>query len=102
MASYTLTAGQVGAYEKTLVAATADSVTFADDIDTVEVSHDGTAFLYFTVDASVPTVAGAGCWMLPPYPSAISVSVPTSGGTVVKLISAGTPKYSVARGNAAR
>ena len=98
MANHPLTAGQVGAYEFTLAASTVDSVTFADDLDGVEVvSHDGAAAVYFTVDGSTPTVAGAGCWVIPAAPSALSVDVPTAGGTVVKLISSGTPRVSVAR-----
>lgn len=104
MAAYAVPAGQIGAYEKTMVAATVDTCTFTgSDLDTVEVvSHDGAAAVYFTVDGSTPTVAGGNCWMLPAASSAVTVPVPTAGATVVKLISAGTPTVSVAQSGAAR
>lgn len=103
MAAHTVAAGQIGVYEVTLTAATVDTVTFDDDVDTVEVlSHDGAAAVYFTVDGSTPTVAGKGCWMLPAAASSATVDVGTAGDTVVKLISAGTPKVSISRATAAR
>jgi endonuclease YncB( thermonuclease family) len=98
VASYTVAAGLVGAHAKTLVANTVDTVTFtATDVDEVEVLTDGTAAVYFTVDGSTPTVAGAGMWGIPAAPAARTVQVGTSGVTVVKVISAGTPLYSVSR-----
>jgi hypothetical protein len=98
MASISLAAGKIAATAKTLTANTADTVTFADDLDQVEVSSDGTAALYFTVDGSTPAIGGDNCWELPAGALAARVvPVPTSGGTVVKLLSAGTPKYSVSR-----
>lgn len=97
MASYTVAADLHGAYAKTLVANTVDTVTFTDDIDRVEVTSNGAAAVYVTVDGSTPTVAGAGTFELPAGAASVRViAVPTAGGTVVKLISAGTPVYSVA------
>lgn len=97
MASYTLGAGAHGAYEKQLAANTVDTVTFPEDLDRVEVVGDGIAALYFTVDGSTPTVAGDATLNLPIGAVAVrEVGVPTAGKTIVKLISAGTPKYSVA------
>jgi hypothetical protein len=96
MATYTLSAGQRGAYAKTLVASTVDTVDLDGSASTVEVVTDGTAAVYFTVDGTTPTVAGATTY-----------EVPLTGGytarevhghpqiDAVKLISAGTPKYSV-------
>jgi hypothetical protein len=97
MASYSVAAGQVGAHAKTLVASTVDTVTFTDDVDEIEVMSDGTSAVYFTVDGSTPAVGGAGTWGLPASPAARTVEVRSASGTVVKLISAGTPLYSVAR-----
>ena len=97
MAEYTVAAEMRGAYNKTLVAATADTVTFANDLRTVEVVSNGTADIFVTVDGSTPTVAGANTYILPA--GAISVrEMPSAlgGVTVVKLISSGTPTYSVA------
>lgn len=97
MASYTVAADLHGAYAKTLVANTVDTVTFTDDIDRVEVTSNGAAAVYVTVDGSTPTVAGAGTFELPAGAASVrEIAVPTAGGTVVKLISAGTPVYSVA------
>lgn len=98
MASYTVAAGLVGAHAKTLVASTVDTVTFtATDLDEVEVLSDGTAAVYFTVDGTTPTVAGDGMWEIPAARAVRTVQVPTAGATIVKLISSGTPVYSVAR-----
>ena len=99
MASYTVASGEVGAHAKTLAAATADTVTFTDDVSKVEVVTDGAAALYVRVDGTAPTVGGAASHYLPAFASAKEITVPLSDeGTVeVKLISAGTPTYSVAR-----
>ena len=103
MANYSVAAGGVGSYENTMTASTVDTVTFADDLDAVEVmSHDGASAVYFTVDGSTPTVKGAGCWMLPASPSAVTVDVPTAAGTAVKLISVGTPTVSVSKASRVR
>jgi hypothetical protein len=97
VASYTVAADLHGAYAKTLVANTVDTVTFTDDIDRVEVTSNGAAAVYVTVDGTTPTVAGAGTFELPAGAASVrEIAVPTAGGTVVKLISAGTPVYSVA------
>jgi hypothetical protein len=97
VASYTVAADLHGAYAKTLVASTVDTVTFTDDIDRVEITSNGAAAVYVTVDGTTPTVAGAGTFELPAGAASVrEIAVPTAGGTVVKLISAGTPVYSVA------
>lgn len=93
MASYTVPAGEIGVHE-TLVASTADSVTFTDDITEVEVlNRDGAAEIYFTVDGSTPTVGGENCRVLPAAIGGLELRV--EHGDVVKLISSGTPTYSV-------
>jgi len=98
MASYTLNAGDIAAYNKTLAAATEDTVTFARAEEYVEVYTDGTSAIYFTVDGSAPAVDGARSLLLPASPAVRTVKVPRRDApTVVKLISAGTPKYSVAK-----
>jgi hypothetical protein len=100
VASYSAAAGDVAVHDKTLVASTVDTVTFTDDLDRVEVISDGAAALYFTTDGSTPTVSGAKCWpLLSGVANTLNVQVDTAGGTVVKLISSGTPKYSVVRGD---
>ena len=96
MASYTLTGSQVAAHDKTLVAATVDTVTFPGHVGKVEVLNiNGAAAIYFTVDGSTPTVSGANTYALPAAVASREVRAPATGTTVVKLISAGTPTYSV-------
>jgi hypothetical protein len=90
-----LAVDEVGAHAITLSASTVDTVTIARDCDQVEVMSDGAAAIYFTVDGSTPTVAGKKAYALPAAVGARQVTVPTSGSTVVKLISSGTPTYSV-------
>lgn len=95
MASYTIAANEIAAHDKTLVAATVDTVTFTDDVDAIEVVTDGAARLYYTVDGSTPTVGGANTRMLSAAISRAVVATPSGSPPAVKLISAGTPTYSV-------
>lgn len=103
----TLTGTQFAAHGIALTAATVDTVTFPAYRSTVRVlNHTGSSAIYFTTDGSTPTVGGASTYVVPPVAGA-EVTRPTpqvSGGTVaagapaatvVKLISAGTPTYSV-------
>lgn len=102
MASYTVAAGEHGAYRKTLVASTVDTVTFDVDLDKVEVIGDGSSDIFVTVDGSTPTVDGKATFILPAGAITSRVIVTNwenrkaAGGTVVKLVSSGTPVYSVA------
>lgn len=109
MATYTVPNGHIGAHAKTLVAATVDTVTFAlGSTGTpgwarmpkqVEILTDGTADIYVTVDGSTPTVAGTATYRVPALPGATVIDLNDSQTTAVevKLISAGTPTYSVSR-----
>lgn len=97
MASYSVSAGAIGAHNKTLVGGTVDTVTFADDADLIEVVSDGAAALYFTLDGSTPTVWGENTYFMPASLSERTEAPGTPGGTVVKLISSGTPTYSVSQ-----
>jgi hypothetical protein len=104
MASFEIAADEVGAYDEKLSANTVDSVVFHAELDEVELISDGAAAIYFTVDGSTPTVGGKNCLHLPASPSVRVVSTPappntrtTTRTTTVKLISPGTPNYSVAR-----
>lgn len=110
MADYEVPNGHVGVHEKTLAADVVDTVTFAvGDPGTpgwarvpnaVELITDGAADIYLTVDGSTPVVAGTRSWRMPAYPGSVVVDVRDATPTdpvVVKLISAGTPTYSVSR-----
>jgi hypothetical protein len=59
----------------------------------VEVEADGTSPVYFTTDGSTPTVGGDDTYIV--RSGALHVDVETAGTVTVKLISAGTPAYSV-------
>lgn len=96
MADYTVAAGDKAVHAKTLVADTVDTVTLGRDWKEIEVlSHDGAAAIYFTTDGSEPTVEGAHCDVVPATPSSAIVKRRGAGPTTVRLISAGTPLYSV-------
>jgi hypothetical protein len=105
MSNFAVAANEIGAHEKTLVAAAVDTVTFATFRSQVEVVTDGAASLYFTVDGSTPVAGAANTHYLPATASSKIVKCPAqhpspgvkASGTIVKLISAGTPKYSVSR-----
>lgn len=79
-----------------LVAATVATLTFDQDFTAIEVLNvDGAAEVYGRIGADAPTVGGTGCFVLPAAISSLELPVYTAGPTVVKLISAGTPKVSV-------
>lgn len=82
----------------TLTAATVDTITFDADYTSVEiVNRDGSAEIYVTVDSNnSPTVGGAGCDVLPAAIGSLIVDASAYGPpTTIKLISSGTPAYSV-------
>jgi hypothetical protein len=97
MAKHEVADNKIGSYANKLTAETVDEVIFFDALKAVEVTSDGTAKIYFTVDGSTPTVAGPNTHEIPAVAATRTVVAPESDGTVVKLISAATPEYSVAR-----
>ena len=96
MASYS----HAKSVHKTLVAATVDDVTLTGRGGRVEImNRTGTAEIYFTLDGTAPTVKGDGTDVIP---ASVGASVildaslaADSGSEVIKLISSGTPEYSV-------
>jgi hypothetical protein len=110
VASYNVPAGHVGVYTKTLVADDVDTVTFQVGSTStpgwgkmpkrVEVLSDGADVIYVTVNGSAPTVEGTHCYQLPAAAGSTILDVTDADPTdavLVKLISAGTPTYSVCR-----
>lgn len=103
MAAYEIEADKVGAYAKTLKAETVDTVTVKSPSAFIELITDGSALIYFTLDGTAPTVGGANCYVLPAAASVREIRTRASelanasGDLEVKLISAGTPEYHVAR-----
>jgi hypothetical protein len=94
MAEYNVMADEVAVHDKTLAANVVDAVNFARDPQFVEILSDGAAKVYVTVDGTEPTVGGGNGYILPAVPCARRL---THGGNprAVRLISAGTPMYSV-------
>ena len=86
------------AYHAALTAASVDTVTLDHVTAKVEIiNRSGTAEIYYTLDGTAPTVAGDDCYVVP---AAISSAVRANpqvdqNQLVVKLISSGTPTYSV-------
>ena len=77
---------------QTLGASTVDTVTLTGRNSSVEIlNRDSSSTIYFTVDGTTPTVAGNETIVLPPG-AAYQWLAPVG---MVKLISSGTPAYSV-------
>ncbi|MEV5211339.1 hypothetical protein AB0K35_28085 [Micromonospora sp. NPDC053740] len=80
----------------TLVANTVTTLTFTTNGAKVEVLNvDGAAEVYFRTDGANPTVGGANCHPLPAAVNSCEAADESTGDTVVRLISAGTPRVSV-------
>lgn len=83
----------------TLTANTLATVQLVHDSDSwvdslaVEVEADGTSPVFFTLDGSTPTVGGDDTYIV--RSGALRVDVTAPGTVTAKLISAGTPAYSV-------
>lgn len=79
----------------TLVASTVTTFTFDSAFTAVEVLNvNGAAEVYFTTNGATPTIGGIGSDVLPACIGSLVVQPSAAGNTVVKLISAGTPKVS--------
>lgn len=92
MANYSVAAGEVGVNDKTLVAATADTVSWASQPKYVELLWDGTAKGYVTTDGSTP---GSNNHSLP-LPASLCKRIIRMGDKPLKIIApSGTPTYSV-------
>jgi hypothetical protein len=101
MATYSAAATDQGVFEKTLAAATVDTVTLNRIGSLVSIVTDGTSSISVSVDGvTSPTVAGQAFYYIPAIAGVYQIRVPTASGgaQVLKLISAATPKYSVATG----
>lgn len=60
------------------------------------INRDGAAEIFYTLDGvTAPTVGGSDCEILPAAINGQFHSRQNLGSTVVKLISSGTPKYTV-------
>ena len=85
----------------TLTADTVATVTVPDrSFSSIEVmNRDGASEIYFLLnrpnESADPTVGGDDCDVLPGATSTLEIDAPDPGPIAVKLISHGTPKYSV-------
>jgi hypothetical protein len=95
MTNYTIASTEIAANNKALVASTEDKVTFTRDVRTARVTNlTGSAAIYFTIDNTAATVAGANCYVIPAAVGSVEVNMPDDSD-VIRLISSGTPSYSV-------
>lgn len=97
MAAYSVPRGQVSVHDKTLVANTADTITFADEVGEVRVWADGSAAVFVATDGQAATVNGGDCYEVEPGTVGGSIMTVPAGNRAISVISAGTPKYSVTR-----
>lgn len=98
MASYTIATGAIALHDKTLVGGFVDTVTLVDVFRGLEIYSDGAAAIYFTMDTTTPTVSGTNTIKIPGGgPSSTVIDTPDIPGTVIKLISAGTPTYDLTK-----
>lgn len=98
MATYAIAAGEIGAYEKTLTADTVDTVNITrKGVGRVTIHSDGAAAIYVRTDGTAPAVAGAASHYIPAVAGAyLELPFPADRADgSVKLISSGTPEYSV-------
>ncbi len=80
----------------TLTATVEAVLTFDFNAGVVEVTNlDGAAEVYFTVDNTPVTVGANGCHVLPAAVCSMEVPDRTTGNTVVRVRSIGTPRVSV-------
>lgn len=103
--TYTLTSGQFAAHAKALTASSVDKVVWPADVDTITVVSDGTAAIHVRFDGVDPTVNGASSFIIPASAGPVMrtfrpADLPgdathTKGASEVRLISVGTPTYSV-------
>jgi hypothetical protein len=93
------TVAKAKAYHGTLVAATVDTVTLSRVYGRVQVlNRGGASEIYWTTNGSNPTVGGDDCFVVASVVGASDTranSQAQSNTCVVKLISSGTPTYSV-------
>jgi hypothetical protein len=90
--------GAIGTAATALTASTVLTVTFAEDLNYVEVISDGTAAVWWTADGTTDPAAGTGYYI----PATAAVDRRPGGGsglTTVKLFSTGTPTVRVQRGD---
>ncbi len=100
MPDYTVAAGLIAAHNATVTAGQVTTVTFREDLPSVDVIADGSTDVYYTLDGSAPTIAGAHTYRLPVGAMTIDTRQPnTSGPTVVRLIASVNTVVSVQRGD---
>jgi hypothetical protein len=88
------------AVHNTLTAATVDTITLSSQYNRVEIlNRSASGDIFITVDGSTPTVGGNDTYVVPATGVGTFVNPNWTNeppiSTVVKLISSGTPAYSV-------
>lgn len=96
---YIVEQGERAAHNKQLTANAVTVVRFTEDVSEIEiVNMTGTAAVYYTINREDdPTVGDPHAYLVPADIVTVRREPATSGPTVVKLISSGTPTVSVGR-----
>jgi hypothetical protein len=100
VASHSIAADEIGVHNVALTANIVETFTFADDVPALVIATDGAAAIYYTLDANAPAPTVGGKYahvMLAALGYYDDLEPPTAGGTVVRMISTGTPVVSVCR-----
>jgi hypothetical protein len=97
VATVNLTAGDMASGPTALVANTVDTINFSLFTPYIEVSTDGSATMAVTVDGTTPAVGGPRSYPIPASMSQRTIRLGPALGRnpSVKLISGGTPTYTV-------
>lgn len=89
--------GEISTGPVTLTANTADTVTFTNDVDQIEVVSDGTADLNVRIDGSAAATTGKFSYVLPAGSvSCRTIDIPGTNKSF-SLISTGATKYRVTK-----
>lgn len=95
MADYTIGLDEVAVHAKTLQPNVVDTVTFTRNVDNITIISDGAADLYYTMDGTMPVVAGPRTYRLPGGFGGFDERPAPLGIDAIKLVSTGSPTYSV-------
>lgn len=86
-------------WHSTLSGSVVDTVVLGSAWDTIQImNRSGTSEIYYTVDGSTPTIGGVNTRVLPASICADAPPIPEGTPVTVKLLSSGTPTYSVIGG----
>ena len=95
MALHRIARGQIAVHAVTLIANVADTVTWQDEVEMVEVLTDGSVDVYVATDGNPATVDGQNCYRIPQNEGLATWRELNASGGTLSIISSGSPLYSV-------